>query len=167
MRLQRPSNKRALPLYGCRGSMERTKAVCSRFQRQKGGERMKIACNVTAGEDRGPEMYSGCRVCLVTQPHMLSSCVPWKVSPKSTKQTIYARVAAAKSRMNLRLREILSECDARSEMHSPKDSIFRKSTSQSCRDFHAVCKNPQILSYVTKRDFKSQVLFRMFVSSGG
>ena len=111
---------------------------------------MKIAYNFTAGEGRGPEMCSGCRVCLVTQPYMLSSCVPWKVRPESTKQTIYARVAAAKSRMNLRLREILSECDARSEMHSPKDSNFQKSTSQSCRDFHAVCKNAQILSYVTK-----------------
>ena len=116
---------------------------------------MKIAYNFTAGEGRGPEMCSGCRVCLVTQPYMLSSCVPWKVCPESTKQTIYARVAAAKSRMNLRLREILSECDARSEMHSPKDSNFQKSTSQSCRDFHASCKNAQILSYVTKRDLKS------------
>ena len=111
---------------------------------------MKIADNVTAGEGRGPEMCSGCRVCLVTQPDMLSSCVPWKLRPKSTKQTIYARVAATKSRMNLRLREILSDCDARSEMHSPKDSNFQKSTSQSCRDFRAVCKNAQILSYVTK-----------------
>ena len=77
---------------------------------------MKIAYNVTAGEGRGPEMCSGCRVCLVTQPYMLSSCVPWKVRPESTKQTIYARVAAAKLRMNLRLREILSECDARSDI---------------------------------------------------
>ena len=111
---------------------------------------MKIAYNFTAGEGRGPAMCSGCRVCLVTQLHMLSSCVPCKVRPKSTKQTIYARVAAAKSRMNLRLREILSECDARSEMHSPKDSNFQKATSQSCRDFHAVCKNAQILSDVTK-----------------
>ena len=111
---------------------------------------MKIAYNVTAGEGRGPEMCSECGVCLVTQPHMLSSCVPWKVRPKSTKQTIYAHVAAAKSRMNLRLREILNECDARSEMHSPKDSNFQKSTSPSCRDFHADCKNAQILSYVTK-----------------
>ena len=111
---------------------------------------MKITPNFTAREGRGPEMCSGCRVCLVTKPHMVSSCVPWKVSPKSTKQTIYARVAAAKSRMNLRLRDIFSECDASSEVHSPKDSNFRKSTSQSCRDFHAVCKNAQILSYVTK-----------------
>ena len=111
---------------------------------------MKIAYNVTAGEGRGPEMCSGCRVCLVTQPYVLSSCVPWKVRPKLTKQTIYARVAAAKSRMNVRLREIPSECDARSEMHSPEDSNGQKSTSQSCRDFHAVCKNAQILSYVTK-----------------
>ena len=111
---------------------------------------MKIAYNVTAGGGRGREMCSGCRVCLVTQPDMLNSCVPWKVRPKLTKKTIYACVAAAKSRMNLRLREILSECDARSEMHSPKDSNFEKSTSQSCRDFHAVCKNAQILSYVTK-----------------
>ena len=111
---------------------------------------MKMAYNFTAGGGRGSEMCSGCRVCLVTQPYMLSSCLPWKVLPKSTKQTIYARVAAAKSRMNLRLREILSECDARSEMHSPKDSNFQKSTSQSCRDFHAVCKNAQILSCVTK-----------------
>ena len=70
---------------------------------------MKIAYNVTAGEGRGPEMCSGCRVCLVTKPDMLSSCVPWKVRLKSTKQTIYARIAAAKSRMNLRLRESLSE----------------------------------------------------------
>ena len=31
MPLLRPSSNRALPLYGCRGSMERTKAVCSRF----------------------------------------------------------------------------------------------------------------------------------------
>ena len=69
---------------------------------------MKIAYDFTAAEGRKPEMCSGCPVCLFTQPHMLSSCVPWKVSPKSTKQTIYARVAAAK----LRLREILSECDA-------------------------------------------------------
>ena len=75
---------------------------------------MKIAYNVTAGESRGPQMCSGCRVCLVTQPHMVISCVPRRVRPKSTKQTIYARVAAAKSRMNLRLWEILSECDARS-----------------------------------------------------
>ena len=111
---------------------------------------MKIAYNFTAGESRGPEMCSECRVCLVTQPDMLSSCVPWKVRPKSTKQTLYARVAAAKSRITLRLREILSECDARSEMPSPKDSNFQKSTSQSCRDFHAVCKNAQILSYVKK-----------------
>ena len=111
---------------------------------------MKIAYNFTAGEGRGPEMCSGCQVCLVTQPDMLSSCVPWKVRPKSTKQTNCARVAAGKSRMNLQLREILSECDARSEMHSPKDSNFRKSTSQSCRDFNAVCKNAHILSYVTK-----------------
>ena len=51
---------------------------------------MKIAYNFTAGEGRGPEMCSGCRVCLVTQPYMLSSCVPWKVRPESTKQTIYA-----------------------------------------------------------------------------
>ena len=85
---------------------------------------MKIAHNLTAGEGRGPQMCSGCQVCLVTQPYMFSSCVLWKVRPKSTKQTIYARVAAAKSRMNLRLREILSECDARSEMHSLKDSNF-------------------------------------------
>ena len=111
---------------------------------------MKIAYNFTAGEGRGPEMCSGCRVCLVTQPHMLSSCVPWKVRPESTKQTIYARVPAAKLQMNLGLWEIISECDARSEMHSPKDSSFPKWTSQSCRDFHAVCKNVQILSYVTK-----------------
>ena len=111
---------------------------------------MKIAYTFTAGEGRGPEMCSGCRVCLVTQPHMLSSCVPWKVRPESTKQTIYARVAAAESRMNLRLQEILSECDGRSEMHSPKDSNFQKSTSSSCSDPHAVCKNAQILSYVTK-----------------
>ena len=116
---------------------------------------MKIAYNFTAGEDRGPEMCSGCRVCLVTQPHMLSSCVPGKVRPKSTKLTIYARVAAAKSRMNLRLREILSECDARSEMDSPKDSNFQKSTSQSCRDFHPVWENAKILSYVTKLDLKA------------
>ena len=81
---------------------------------------------------------------------MLSSCVPWKVRPELNKQTIYARVAAAKSRANLRLREILSEFDARSEMHSPKDSNFQKSTSQLCRDFHAVCENAEILSYVTK-----------------
>ena len=74
---------------------------------------------------------------------MLSYATPYT-------QTIYARVAAAKSRMNLRLLEILSECDARSEMHSPQDSNFQKSTSQSCRDFHAVCKSAQILSYVTK-----------------
>ena len=111
---------------------------------------MTIAYNFTAGEGRGQEMCSGCQVCLVTQTYMLSSCVPWKVRPESTRQTIYARVAATKSRMNLRLREILSECDARSEMHFPKDSNFQKSTSQSCRDFHAVCKNAQILSYVTK-----------------
>ena len=111
---------------------------------------MKIAYNFTAGESRGPEMCSGCQVCLVTQPYMLSSCVPWKIHPKSTKQTIYARVAAGKSRINLRLREILSECDARSEMHSPKDSNFQKLTSQSCRDFLAACKKDQILSYVTK-----------------
>ena len=111
---------------------------------------MKIAYEFPAGEGRGPEMCSGCRVCLVTQPDMLSSCVPWKVRPKLTKQTIYAPVAAAKSQMNLRLQEILSECDARSQMHSPKDSNFQKLTSQSCRDFHAVCKNAQILSYVTK-----------------
>ena len=91
---------------------------------------MKIAYNLTAGEGRGPEMCSGCRVCLVTQPYMLSSCVPWKLRPKSTKQTICARVAAAKLRMNLPLREILTEGDARSEMHSPKDSNFQKSTSQ-------------------------------------
>ena len=116
---------------------------------------MKIAYNITAGERRGPEICSGCRVCLVTQPHMLSSCVPWKVRPKSTKQTIYARIAAAKSIMNLQLQEILSECDAGSEMHSPKDSNFQKSTSQSCRDFHVVFRNAQILSYVTKLDFKS------------
>ena len=95
-------------------------------------------------------MCSGCRVCLVTQPDMLSSCVPWKVRPKSTKQTIYARVADAKARMNLRLREIFSVCNAGSEMHSPRDSNFQKLTSQSCRDFNAVCKNAQILSYVTK-----------------
>ena len=63
-----------------------------------------------------------------------------------------ARVPAAKSRRNLPLQEILS---ARSEMHSPKDLNFQKWTSQSCRDFHAVCKNAQILSYVTKRDLKS------------
>ena len=69
--------------------------------------------------------------------------------PESTKQTIYTRVAAAKSRMNLQIREILRECDARSEMHSRKDSNFQKTSSQSCRDFHAVCKNAQILSYVT------------------
>ena len=111
---------------------------------------MNIAYNLTAGEGRGPEMCSGCRVCLVAQLDMLSSRVPWRVRPKSTKQIIYARVAAAKSQMNLQLREILSECDARSEMHSPKDSDFRKPTSQSCRDFHAVCKSAQILSYVTK-----------------
>ena len=111
---------------------------------------MKIAYNFTAGEGRGPEMCSGCRVCLVTQPYILSFCLPWKVRPKSAKQTIYSRVAAAKLRMNLRLREILSECDARSEMHSPKDSNLQKSTSPSCRDFHAVCKKAQILSYVTK-----------------
>ena len=55
-----------------------------------------------------------------------------------------------KSRMNLRLQEVLSECDAKSELHSPKDSNFQKSTSQSCRDIHAVCKNAQILSSVTK-----------------
>ena len=54
MPLYRPSNNRALPLYRCRGSMERTKAVCSRFWCQKGGERMKIAYNITAGDDRGP-----------------------------------------------------------------------------------------------------------------
>ena len=109
-----------------------------------------MAYNVTAGEGRGSEMCSGFRVCLVTQPDMLSCGVPSKVSPKSTKQTIYARVAAAKSRMNLRLRGILSEWDARLEIPSSKDSNFQKSTSQSCRDFHAVCKNAQILSYVTK-----------------
>ena len=96
---------------------------------------MKIAYNVTAGEGKGPEMCSGCRVCLFKQPYTLSSCVPWKTRPKSAKK-------------------ILSECDARSEMHSTKDWIFQKSTSQSCRDCHAVCKNAQILSYVTKRDLK-------------
>ena len=57
---------------------------------------MKIAHSFTAGEGREPEMCSGCRVCLFMQPHMLSSCVLWEVRPKSTKQTIYARVAAAK-----------------------------------------------------------------------
>ena len=62
---------------------------------------MTIAYTFTAVEGREPEMCSGRRVCLVTQPHMLCSCVPWKVRPKSTKQTIYARVAAAESRMNL------------------------------------------------------------------
>ena len=31
-----------------------------------------------------------------------------------------------------------------------KDWNFQKSTSQSCRNFHAVCENAQILSYVTK-----------------
>ena len=31
MPLQRPFNNRALPLYGCCDSLERTKAVCSRF----------------------------------------------------------------------------------------------------------------------------------------
>ena len=144
MPLQRTSNNGELPLYGCRGCMERTEAVCSRFSCQKGGERIKIAYNFTAREGREPEMFSGCRVCLGKQPDMLSSCVPWKVRPKSTKQTIYARVAAANSQMNLRLPEILSGCDARSEMHSRKDSNFRKSTSQSCRDFHAVRKNAQI-----------------------
>ena len=73
---------------------------------------MRIAGSLTPGEGRGPEMCSGCRVCIVTQPHMLISCVPWRVRPKSIKKTIYARVAAAKSRMNLRLRGIRSECDA-------------------------------------------------------
>ena len=68
---------------------------------------MRTAYNFTAGEGRGPELCSGCRVCLVTQPDMLSSCVPWKVRPESIKRTTYARVAAAKSRVNLRLREIL------------------------------------------------------------
>ena len=109
-----------------------------------------MAYNVTAGEGRGPEMCSGCWVCIVTKLHMLISCVPWMIRPKLTKNTIYACVAAAKLRMNPRLWEILTECDARSEMHPPKHSNFRKSTSQSCRVFHAVCKNAQILSYVTK-----------------
>ena len=67
-------------------------------------------------------MCSGGRVCLVTQPYMLSSWVPWNVRPESTQQTIYARVAAAKLRMNLRLWKNFCECNARSEMHSPKEN---------------------------------------------
>ena len=74
--LYRPSNNRALPLYRCWGYMKRTKAVCSRFQCQKGEKRMNIAYNLTAGQDRGQRKCSGCQVCLVTQPHMLSSCPP-------------------------------------------------------------------------------------------
>ena len=115
---------------------------------------MKVAYNPTAGEGRGPDMCSGCQVCFVTQPHMLTACVQWKVRPKSTKQTIYARVAAAESRMNLRLQEILSECDGRSEMHSPKVSNFQKSTSQSCRDFHAVCKTCPDIELCDKMRFQ-------------
>ena len=106
-------------------------------------------------------MCSGCRVCSVTQLDMLSSCVPWKVRPKSTKRTIYARVAAAKLLMNLRLRDILSECDARSETHSPKDSNFRRI------DFAVMYRFPCCLQKCPHTELCDKMRFKIIGVRGG